>query len=261
MWMGAGVPGSDIKALGVIPARYESSRFPGKPLANICGVPMIKRTFNQAIKSNLLSDLIVATDDDHIMEYCQSECIPVVMTSATCLTGTDRLAEVVNMPAYDDYDLYINIQGDEPVIEPIVISQIISEYKKYGNQYVAYNLYKIIYDKKMINSNAIIKVIVNENDELMYMSRYPIPYVRTDNTPEFKQQVPVYGYTKESLKLFSKNQKTLNERYEDIELLRFIDKGMKIKMCETFADSISVDVPEDIKRVEEFITQSHSAET
>ena len=101
------------------------------------------------------------------------------------------------------------------------------------------------------------KVIVNENYELMYMSRYPVPYTNSSQKPEYKQQVPVYGYTKEALKVFSNNKKTCNEQYEDIELLRFIDLGLKIKMVETNADSISVDVPDDIKKVERFLNRKN----
>ena len=116
--------------LGVIPARYKSTRFEGKPLVKINGVPMIKRTYFQAKKSTLLDDLIVATDDMRIYDFCVIEKIPVVMTSEDCLTGTDRVAEVAKQLKYD---FYINIQGDEPIIDPIAISQLISEYQKYKN--------------------------------------------------------------------------------------------------------------------------------
>ncbi len=253
MLMVAGVPGNQVKALGIIPARYKSSRFPGKPLVEILGVPMLKRTYLQAAQSESLNNLLVATDDKRIFDYCVSEDMPVTMTSSSCLTGTDRLAEVVLTDEYKNYDIYINIQGDEPVIEPAVISQIIDEYEKYNTQYIAYNLYKVINDKNEINSDTIIKVIVNENDELMYMSRLPVPYSKADSNVGHKQQIPVYGYTHEALNIFSKHNKTINEQYEDIELLRFIDLGYKIKMCQTNATSISVDVPSDVQKVEKII--------
>ena len=239
-----------VSVLGVIPARYKSTRFEGKPLIEICGIPMIKRTYLQAKKSKLLDELVVATDDKRIFEYCSSENIPVIMTMTTCLTGTDRLAEVANNL---DYDFYINIQGDEPVIDPIVITQLINEYKKYGNKYSVYNLYKIITDKNEINNRAIIKVIIKEHDELMYMSRLAVPYSNSELEPQFRQQIPAYGFTKEALKIFSEHKKTINEQYEDIELLRFVDLGYKLKMTETFADSISVDHPEDLKKIEFFL--------
>ena len=247
------MPGNRINALGIIPARYKSSRFPGKPLVDICGVPMIKRTYLQARQSEALSDLIVATDDKRIVDYCVSENMPVTMTSDSCLTGTDRLAEVVIRDEYKDYDIYINIQGDEPVIDPGVITQLINEYKKYQDLYIAYNLYKYISDTDLINSDTIIKVIVNEKDELMYMSRLPVPYSKSGITAKYKQQIPVYGYTHMALTLFSQHDKTLNEKYEDVELLRFVDLGHKIKMCETDAVSISVDVPADVKKIEKIL--------
>lgn len=244
-----------ISILGVIPARYKSSRFEGKPLVKINGIPMIKRTYLQASKAELLENLIVATDDMRIVEYCQSENIPVTLTSGDCLTGTDRVAEVAEKKSYD---FYINIQGDEPVIDPVVITQLVKEYQQYGEKYIAYNLYKVITDDDAINSDTIIKVIVNELDELMYMSRLPVPYSNNKGSPVFRQQIPVYGFTRNALKLFSEYKKTINEQYEDIELLRFIDLGHKLKMKETFADSISVDVPSDIKKVEKWIALKES---
>lgn len=237
--------------LGVIPARYKSSRFEGKPLALIAGIPMIKRTYTQARKSHLLDDLIVATDDGRIAEYCRSENIPFCMTSDTCLTGTDRVYQVSQQ---FDYELYVNIQGDEPVIDPYSIDQILKLYEAHGTKYAAYNLYKHITDENEINSNTIVKVITNELDELMYMSRLPVPYSKSSLRPVFKQQIPVYGYTKSALELFaSREQKTLNEQFEDIELLRFADMGMKVKMVETTVSSIAVDVPDDIRKVESYL--------
>ncbi len=250
MWMEAGVPGSDLRILGVIPARYKSSRFPGKPLVSICGIPMLKRTYLQAIKSGRLNKLIVATDDSRIFEFCESENIPVVYTSEDCLTGTDRLAEVANQYVYSEYDLYVNIQGDEPIIDPEAINQLCQQYEEYGDSYSVYNLYKIIADEDEINSDTIIKVIVNELDEAMYMSRLPVPYSKSNNKPVYRQQIPVYAFTRPALELFSSHSKTINEQHEDIELLRFVDLRYKIKMTETFVVSIAVDVPEDIEKIE-----------
>ena len=241
-----------LKAIGVIPARYKSSRFEGKPLCIINGIPMIKRTYEQAKKSKLLDKTVVATEDKRIEEYCISENIPVVMTSDKCLTGTDRIAEVAQK---EHYDLYINIQGDEPVIDPTSIDEIIKEYKEYGEEYIAYNLYKIENDLNEVNSDTIIKTIVNVKDELMYMSRLPIPFNKSNNPVEFKKQVCVYGFTKKALELFSTRNKTLNEQYEDIEILRFVDMGYKVKMKETSVDSIAVDIPSDILKVEKFIKE------
>lgn len=241
-----------LSIIGVIPARFKSSRYEGKPLALINGIPMIKRTYEQAKKSKLLDELVVATEHEKIKEYCESENIPVVMTTDNCLTGTDRIAEVA---LEKHFDLYVNIQGDEPVIDPKSIDEIVSEYKKYKDEYVAYNLYKIIDDESEVHSNTIIKTIVNEKDELMYMSRLGVPFNKSKNEVKHKKQVCVYGFTKKALELFSSREKTLNEQFEDIEILRFVDMGEKVKMKETFVDSIAVDVPEDIKKVEKFLKE------
>ena len=239
-----------ILALGVIPARYKSSRFEGKPLALIDGIPMIKRTYLQVCDSDFLDEVVVATEDSRIYEYCESEGIPVVMTSSDCLTGTDRLAEVAKMKRAS---LYVNIQGDEPVIDPDSIKQVVNLYHNNEGEYEVFNLYKIIDDIDEINSNTIVKVIVNENDELMYMSRLPIPYSNSDLASVYRQQIPVYGFSTKALDLFSSYKKTINEKYEDVEILRFSDLGYKVKMAETKVDSIAVDVPSDIHKVEQFL--------
>ena len=256
MWMVVGVLGKKINTLCVIPARYNSSRFRGKPLVKIDGIPMIKRTYIQAQKSKLLDDIVVATDDGAIFDFCVSEKINVVMTSDECLTGTDRVAEVVNKKAYESYDFYINIQGDEPVIDPCVIDQLVNEYIEHGDRYIAYNLYKVIDLPEIINSNTIIKVIVNELNELLYMSRLPVPYSNTNLHSIYRMQIPAYGYTTEALQVFSDHNKTVNERFEDIELLRFVDLGYRLKMIETNATSIAVDMPHDVIRVEEYLISS-----
>ncbi len=243
----------DLRILGVIPARYKSSRFEGKPLCLINNIPMIKRTYTQAKKSNLLTKLVVATDDKKIEEYCKSENIPVIITSKDCLTGTDRIAEVSKK---EHYDLYVNIQGDEPVIDSSSIDEIVAEYLQYKDKYVAYNLYKQINIKDEVNSNTIIKTIVNEKDELLYMSRLGVPFNKSSKQPIFKKQVCVYGFTKKALVLFSSRDKTLNEQYEDIEILRFLDMGYKVKMKETSVDSIAVDIPADIEKVETFLDKN-----
>jgi 3-deoxy-D-manno-octulosonate cytidylyltransferase len=243
-----------LRIMGIIPARYNSSRFQGKPLCLINNVPMIKRTYNQAKKSNLLDELVVATDSQEIEGYCIQEGIPVVMTSNNHLTGTDRLAEVAQTK---NYDLYINIQGDEPIIDVQSIGEIVSDYKKHSNTYEVYALYKKVDDPSEIDRDTTIKVVVSEKNELIYMSRYPIPFNKSNNHATYNKQVCVYGFTKKSLSVFSKRNKTHNEKFEDIELLRFIDLGYQVKMIETMVDSIAVDVPEDIKRVEDFLNKEH----
>ncbi len=239
-----------LKIAVVIPARYKSSRFPGKPLAKISGVPMIKRTFQQVVDIPGV-DTFILTDDKGIENYCQSESLPVIMTSSQCLTGTDRVAE---FSCYYDYDLYINVQGDEPIIDPLVVSQVIDSYRVHGEQYIAYNCFKEVTESEF-NRQTIVKVVVNNDDELIYMSRadLPVNYSKQEKLKAYRQ-VCVYGFTKQALKIFTSNEKTRNEKYEDIELLRLVDLGHKVKMTETTCSSIAVDVPEDIEKVEYFLS-------
>ena len=152
----------------------------------------------------------------------------------------------------------INIQGDEPVIEPETINQISSDFRKHHGKYHVYNLYKKIKSKDEVNSSSIIKAIVNENDELIYMSRLKVPFNKSSEKISYIKQVCVYGFTRKALKVFSENKKTINEKYEDIEILRFIDLGYKVKMQETKYDSIAVDLPEDVKKVEIFLKKHNT---
>jgi 3-deoxy-D-manno-octulosonate cytidylyltransferase len=241
-----------LRIMGVIPARYNSSRFQGKPLCLINGIPMIKRTYDQVKRSQLLDELVVATDSPKIEDYCIQEGIPVVMTSKDNQTGTDRLTEVAQTK---NYDFYINIQGDEPVIDIESISEIVSDYKKYTNTYGVYALYKEIDDPLEVDSDTIIKVVISEANELIYMSRHPVPFNKSSNQATYNKQVCVYGFTKKALSTFSERSKTRNEKFEDIELLRFLDLGYKVKMIETIVDSIAVDVPKDVKKVENFLNK------
>ena len=239
-----------LRIVGIIPARYKSSRFPGKPLAMIGGIPMIERTYHQARLSEKIEELVVATDDKRIEAFCFDREIPVVMTSSDCLTGTDRIAEVA---ARISADLYVNIQGDEPVIDPVAIDQIVDAFCCYGDDYMVYNLYKEVEGDDEITSDSIIKVIVNEKDELVYMSRLGVPFDKSGQQPTHNKQVCVYGFTRQALELFASREKTINERHEDVEILRFIDMGYKVKMLPTQCSSIAVDNPEDVKKVELYL--------
>ena len=124
---------------------------------------------------------------------------------------------------------------------------------KYEEEFIAYNLYKMITDISEVNTDTIIKVITNEKDELMYMSRLGVPFNKSNFEVKYNKQICVYGFTKQALDVFSSRTKTLNEQYEDIEILRFVDMGYKVKMKETTVDSIAVDVPSDVKKVENFL--------
>lgn len=244
------------KIICVIPARYKSSRFPGKPLHKIFGKEMIARTYRQVAKCSELDNIVVATDNDQIKSFCEYEDIPCVITPEECLTGTDRVAAVSKLDEYQEYEFFINVQGDEPVIDPVAVQQIL-KLQRDSSHYEIYNLFKLIDDKNSISSQSIIKVVTNQKNEMLYYSRLPIPFSNTRQKAKHYMQVPIYGYTRGALAAFSnRKDKTKNEQFEDVELLRFLDMGYKIKMAETTINTIAVDHLSDVPIVEDLIKKN-----
>lgn len=229
----------------VIPARYDSTRLPGKPLVEIAGKPMIQRVYEQCTKA-VNSDLVhVATDDDRIRLVCESFGAKVVMTSSHCLTGTDRVAEVSRKI---DAQYYINVQGDEPLFNPDDIKLLINQLN-FEEDEIAMG-YCSIHSKVDFKNRAIPKMIFSENKQLLYMSRSPIPGNKKDEFTSAWRQVCAYAFPKTTLEIFSSvDSKTPIEEIEDLEILRFLEKGVSIKVIEMSSESIAVDHPEDIERV------------
>lgn len=240
-----------MKIIGIIPARYKSSRFPGKPLALIMQKPMIIWVCEIVEKALGKANTYVATDDIRIKEIVSLYGYNVVMTSDNCLTGTDRLWEVAqNIKA----DIYVNIQGDEPTLDPDDILKIV-ELKKQNPDFIVNGMTRMLDSEKPTNVN-IPKVVVNNKYELIYMSRLPIPGVKGLGKPIYYKQVCIYAFNYDELKLYgSRNEKSYYEEFEDIEILRFFDLGKRIKMLETKASSLAVDIPEDIAIVEKALNQ------
>jgi len=237
---------SSLKYAVIIPARYDSSRFEGKPLVNISGVPMIIRTYSQCIKACPPENVFVACDDERIKTVCEEFGINVIMTSRGCLTGTDRVAECVK---HVEADTYINVQGDEPIFNPSDIGLIIENVIKYPSEIL--NGVCDIYDEKLFKSKNIPKVVMRPDGRLLYMSRAPIPTNKQHNFVKSWRQICIYAFPKAALIEFSnRKDKTPLEEIEDIEILRFLELGWDIRMVAMSSDSISVDVPEDIDRVE-----------
>ena len=240
----------DIKL--VIPARFKSTRLPGKPLINILGVPMLQRTYNQCVKAIDRSDIFVATENEDIKNYCESNNIQVVMTSDSCMTGTDRIAEF-SKKVKSDY--YINVQGDEPIVNPADISAMIDSIKKYPG-YVLNGMTEIDESSKFFN-NSIPKVVYNNKNELLYMSRSPIPGNKESTFLRGWRQVCIYCFSKHHLEKFSRiEEKTRFEKIEDIEILRFLEIGIKVKMINLSSCSIAVDTPDDVLAVEKYISNN-----
>lgn len=235
-----------VKIIGVIPARYQSSRFPGKPIADICGKPLVWWVYKQAEKVSVFDNVYVATDDERIAASCEKLHIPVVMTSSKHKTGTDRVGEVSEKIKGD---LYVNIQGDEPLIEPGMINSAIKPFLKKGADIFVTNLMAKIKDKSDLSNPTVPKVVFNVKKEAIFLSRLPIPYPKNSIRNEYYKQVCVYAFRKPSLKAFCAFPRGIIEMVEDIELLRFIENGISVQMVEVNGSTVAVDTPFDLERV------------
>ena len=231
----------------IIPARIGSSRFPMKPLYKIKNIPMIIRTCNQCAKAFDRKKIFVATDSKKIFSLCKNYDYKSIMIKDKCLTGTDRVA-LASKKINSEY--FINLQGDEPIFNPADIKKFIKKINK-KSECVFLGATKIKNIKDFHNTN-IPKLVINKKNELIYASRSPIPFSKKLNNRIFRQ-VLIYGFTRKLLSKFYSKKKTLLERLEDIEILRFIEMGVKVKIVELSDKSKSVDVLSDVKKVIKFI--------
>lgn len=243
-----------MKIIGVIPARWKSSRFPGKPLADICGKPMIWWVYTQCMKVKDFDAVYVATDDTKIFSECRALGMKAIMTSENCMTGTDRVGEVSQkIPS----DLVVNIQGDEPLLEPETIRKAIEPFYSNNPPDVS-NLMTKIHDPVDAVNPTIPKVIVNREGIGIYLTRAAAPYPKASIGYSYYKQVCVYGFRPEALEFFCdygrKFGKARIEAIEDIEILRFIENGYKVKYLEVDSQTIAVDTPKDLERVREIIS-------
>ncbi|WP_318343170.1 3-deoxy-manno-octulosonate cytidylyltransferase [Flagellimonas baculiformis] len=244
-----------MKIVGVIPARYKSSRFPGKPLVEIAGIPLVIRVAQIVEKALGRENTYVATDDERIRKLVDSYGYNAIMTSENCLTGTDR---VYDFAGQVKADIYINVQGDEPMIDFKDILKI-AEVKKNNFNYVVNGMAFIEPNEDPQNIN-IPKVVVNCHDQLIYMSRLAIPGQKTNSSkPKYRKQVCIYGFSFKDLESYGKmTEKAIYENHEDIEILRFFDLGIPIKMVETSGSTLAVDVPDDVLKVEKEILKNRN---
>jgi 3-deoxy-manno-octulosonate cytidylyltransferase (CMP-KDO synthetase) len=238
-----------MRIVGVIPARYASSRFPGKPLADICGKPMIWWVFQQANKVKELAEVYVATDDKRIEDICNNYNIPVIMTSQSCKNGTERVAEVaLKLPA----DIYINIQGDEPILEPSVIQTAVNIMLDDNSVKCATLKMKLEHPVDVVNG-TITKVVNDRNGNIMFLSRSPIPYPKASVDYNYYKHIGLYAYRFDILKAYNEMPIGELEKAEDIEILRLLENGIKIQVREVVSNSIAVDTEKDLERVCEYI--------
>ena len=234
--------------VGLIPARWSSTRFEGKPLALIKGIPMIQRVYDLACQVKQLDTVVVLTDDDRIVDYCSKNEIRCIVVEENVRSGTDRCAKALELL---DGDIFVNIQGDEPLLNPDAVDRLISEHRNgVSNAYVYVNN-----DDKLLDKN-VVKTITDMNSNAIYYSRLPIPYQQKEST-SFKQQLGLYCFDRHMLNIFPSLLVGDNEKAESVEMLRYIENGYAVNMVEVEDEGLSVDTIEDLKKVEEFLNNVH----
>jgi 3-deoxy-manno-octulosonate cytidylyltransferase (CMP-KDO synthetase) len=242
---------SDLKFVIVIPARFQSSRFPGKPLVDLCGKSMLQRVWGQCIKAMPAVDVYIATDNLKIYEHCEKHNMQVIMTSNKCLTGTDR---VFDASKQINADIFINVQGDEPLIEPNDILMVVKESSQNPKSII--NAMCSIQNENDFYSSTVPKVVTGPDNRLLYMSRAAIPTNKKHAFLSAKKQVCIYAFPKSSLEKFSSIKvKTPLEDIEDIEILRFLELGYDVKMVNVSSSAIAIDIPEDVERVKAILNE------
>lgn len=237
--------GSSTPNIVVIPARYGSSRFPGKALADLAGRPLIEHVYRRAAASRAASEVIVATDDERIARAVMAFGGKVRLTRSDHASGTDRLAEVA-----EDLrcELVINVQGDEPLIEPAMIDEAVAPFASDATLMMS-TLRRRIDDPADFHNPNVVKVVTDRDGFALYFSRAPIPHRRTGEGLAASKHIGLYVYRREFLLAFARLEPTPLERAESLEQLRALEHGFRIKTVETLHDSIGVDTPEDLERV------------
>ncbi|MDY4696662.1 3-deoxy-manno-octulosonate cytidylyltransferase [Selenomonas montiformis] len=234
-----------MNVLCVIPARYASTRLPGKPLKDIAGKPMVCRVYDRAAQAGKVSDTLVATDDVRILNAVQEHGGRAMMTRKDHPTGTDRLAEVAS--AHPEADLIVNVQGDEPLIEPSLIDRLVDVFEEEPDLPMATVMTKITDEEEQRNPNNV-KVVTNKDGYALYFSRSLLPYPRHAGCPVYKH-IGIYAYRRDFLLRYAAMAPTPLETAESLEQLRALENGYRIKVVETEAQFVGVDTAEDLEKV------------
>lgn len=243
-----------MKILGVIPSRYASTRFEGKPLKDINGNTMIEWVYKRAKKSNI-DEIVVATDDVRIFNKVKEFGGNVIMTSKNHENGTSRIIEVIQDEKYKNYDFVINIQGDEPLIDVKSINLLADNYRNEKSEIVT--LKKELTEKSDIENPNIVKVITDFDNNAIYFSRSVIPYNRDKKIDvKYFKHIGIYGYTNNFLNKLNDLREGILQQVESLEQLKFIENGYKIKVLETDSNVIGVDTEEDLKVVVKYIKEN-----
>jgi 3-deoxy-manno-octulosonate cytidylyltransferase (CMP-KDO synthetase) len=241
-----------MDVIGVIPARYSSSRFEGKVLADILGKPMLQHVWEQAKQAFLLDDLIIACDDEKVAGVAGGFGAKVVLTAKEHTCGTDRITEVVN-PL--DVKIIINIQADEPLIHPMMIDSL-AQVLLDDSSISMVTLMKRIEDSKQISDPHVVKVVVDKNNFALYFSRAPLPFKAENSevkSPVYYKHIGLYAYTKDFLFVYKNIPVSNLEKIERLEQLRVLEEGLRIKVIETKYETIGVDTPADLEKVKEYL--------
>ena len=243
-----------MKIICIIPARYESTRFEGKALADICGKPMIQHVYERVLKSSAVSYVAVATDNKRIFTAVKEFGGNVIMTSSEHRSGTDRIAEAVStLDDVEDSDVIVNIQGDQPLFEPSQIDEVAGPLLKDPTIDMCTLMYLIKREEEITHPNAV-KVVFDRDSFAIYFSRSTIPYVRgSDSEIPYYKHHGIYAYRKSFLVTFTRLEEGCLERLEALEQLRAIEHGYRIKVVETPYDSVEVDTPGELERVKRII--------
>ena len=241
-----------IPCYGIIPSRYASSRFPGKPLALICGKPMFQHVYERASLCPDLTHVALATDDTRIFEAAEKAGVPVVMTSPDHASGTDRVLEAAQKLKVPDDAIVVNIQGDEPALDPAMLTQLTQPFFKNPDARVT-TLATPIVTNEAQNPNRV-KVVLDASGKALYFSRSPIPYPRESADVSYLGHIGLYAFRMETLKAFSNMEEGVLEGIEKLEQLRLMENGVDIHVEVTTLHSIGVDHPEDVSLIEKILT-------
>ena len=241
----------------VIPARYASTRFPGKALADLGGKSVLRRCFEQVTSVVSRSQVIVATDDERIVAECSRFDMRWLLTSSACLTGTDRVAEVAERV---DSEWFINVQGDEPFLDPTGLQIIIRRASDAGPEVDLFNAYAQIESESDFRSATVPKVVTTPDGRLLYVSRAPIPTTKSLELVTAKRQIGLYAFRRDALRQFAaRDSKTPLESIEDVEILRFLELGFSVQMIEVPESGLAIDTPEDLERARVLLTSLHQS--
>jgi len=238
-----------MEVIGIIPARFGSTRFEGKVLAEICGKPMIQHIWEKAKEAKVLEDLLVATDDERVAKVVEGFRGKAILTAKEQQSGTDRIVEAAFSM---DARIIVNIQADEPLIQPSQIDILADALISDPEVYMA-TLAKKIKSEEDINDPNVVKVITDRNGFAIYFSRSPIPYPGNRETAVYYKHLGLYAYTKDFLFTYVNLRDSMLEKTEKLEQLRALENGYKIKVIETNLDTIGVDTPEDLIKVENIL--------